>query len=449
MTKNLRLIRSFISPALLAGGLLLSSSLACSPLESGAEAKMPEVADAWYQRASAAYLKLDLAEAYEAVQKAEGEYPNNEKIRILAAKIALAELDFERAIAVLSGIPGTDGNALRARAFWYMDKVDAAGDELEALLSDPKVEDPWARDIIKLARLGSGRHPYQFDDNMLAQVEMLPINDSSMLVPVELNGEKVIAMIATGNPDVVIDSSSGMQSDWISLRFGRRLEINDVPAVARDLSKLNKRMPTPIKLLIGTNLLRRANATIDRAGRQLVLRNYQPPQSPQASVVPAYYLRGGGLVLRAHFGAEDDSPAVNLIAETSNPVPVLLYKEQWDKIGLNEKPQADVPGMPGAVQALTPYFSVGTLEIEQMPVLTGVELGEQNAALRGEVGGIMGSGVIASFRMTFAQNGRRLWVEDLPWIAYESDGRPADEVDAASEAAGAASAPATPAGAAE
>ena len=52
----------------------------------------------------------------------------------------------------------------------------------------------------------------------------------------ELEGEQVLAMIATATGEVVLDSNSRKEPAWVNLRFGEHVEIKDVPAITQDLS---------------------------------------------------------------------------------------------------------------------------------------------------------------------------------------------------------------------
>jgi len=73
-------------------------------------------------------------------------------------------------------------------------------------------------------------------------------------------------MIATNVPEAVIDGPAEADPQWISLRFGERLEIKDVPALSRDLSGVSRQLNAPIKVLIGVNLLRHLHMTFDLPG---------------------------------------------------------------------------------------------------------------------------------------------------------------------------------------
>ena len=72
-----------------------------------------------------------------------------------------------------------------------------------------------------------------------------------------------------------------------------------MPALSQDLSAITRQFGVPIKALIGAQLLRHAHATFDRRGDQFVVRRQDAPAPPDASRVPLYYLRGGGMLLRA------------------------------------------------------------------------------------------------------------------------------------------------------
>jgi len=69
-----------------------------------------------------------------------------------------------------------NARGLRARAFWYSGQLGKAADELERLLEDPEVKDPWAQGVVQLARSGEGREPFRVTGALLAAwiVDLLP-----------------------------------------------------------------------------------------------------------------------------------------------------------------------------------------------------------------------------------------------------------------------------------
>ena len=102
--------------------------------------------------------------------------------------------------------------------------------------------------------------------------------------------------------------------------------MKDVPALVEDLSPIARQIGVPIKALIGRQFLRHAHATIDRRGDQFVVRRQDAPSPPDANRVPLYYLRGGGMLLRATVTAHDDGP-IPLLVDSSRPFPLLLQDE--------------------------------------------------------------------------------------------------------------------------
>src|SRR5690606_19725670 len=99
-------------------------------------------------------------------------------------------------------------------------------------------KDPWARDVAKLARRGHGRHPFSID-GVVAAVEMPGGGGPALVVPCELDGERILALVATNFGEMMIDSSTRKEPAWVNLRFGERFEVKDVPALTHDLSGIS------------------------------------------------------------------------------------------------------------------------------------------------------------------------------------------------------------------
>jgi hypothetical protein len=108
------------------------------------------------------------------------------------------------------------------------------------------------------------------DGGLVAAVEMPRQLDrvsleAANVVPCDLDGERVLALVATGSSEVVLDSNSRREPAWVSLRFDR-LEIKDVPAMVSDLAPISRQLGVPVRALLGAQLLRHAHATVDRRG---------------------------------------------------------------------------------------------------------------------------------------------------------------------------------------
>ena len=177
-----RLLKSFAC-----FGLLFSLGTGCSG--GLGDADFPPMAKRWYDRGLKSYLAGDLEDASVSVENALRVAPNQPDTRLLAGRVALATLEYDRALEVLKGLDSLDARGLRGRALWYKGDVQHAADELEALVADPDVRDPWAVEIIKLARRGQGRKPFEMRGGMVAVSEMPRTGTPSMIVPLEINGD--------------------------------------------------------------------------------------------------------------------------------------------------------------------------------------------------------------------------------------------------------------------
>jgi hypothetical protein len=235
-----------------------------------------------------------------------------------------------------------------------------------------------------------------------------------MVVPVELNGQPVLALVATGSAEVVVDAPESREPSWVSLRFQRRIEVKDVPALTQDLSGLSRDLNAPIKVLLGTNLLRHLNVTFDYLGRQFVVRNYEPPPPPGATKLDINYARGGGMVLAGRIGRQAEAPSFSLFVDTARPYPLVLDEPAWKKTQIAASERKPVTGMAGVTQAAVPAFRLGAFDLDDVTALGGVPFEDLENALDVELDGLLGAGVRGGFRVTLANGGRAMWLEDAP-----------------------------------
>jgi len=317
------------------------------------------------------------------------------------------------------------------------------------MLADPNVKDSWAREVAGLARRGAGRHPFEIDGGIVGAIEMPRALDrvslgAANVVPCELDGERILALVATGSSEVLLDSNARREPAWVNLKFDH-VEVKDVPALVQDLSPLTRQLGVPIKALLGAQLLRHAHVTFDRRGDQFVVRRDDAPPPPDASRVPLYYLRGGGMLLRAAVTPRDDNP-VPLFVDSSRPFPLLLQDEAWKRAGIDLHTLVPLPETPNIKRGTVPMFRVGGFDLAKMPALEGGDLGDLNGGVDIDLGGVVGADLLAFFRVTFADGGRFMWIEPDPSLVGPS-GPPAAGAPpaAASPAAPPPSAPPAPA----
>jgi hypothetical protein len=407
--------------------VFLTAAVACGPSMGAKEPARPALATQWLERAKASYRAADFDDAREAVRQALASAPNDGEARELAARIALVILDYSDALKLTEGLESSAAHGIRGRAYWFSGDVEHAADELEALLSDPTVKDAWARDVAGLARRGGGRHPFEMDGSLVAAVEMpraidrVPLGAADV-VPCELDGERILALVATGSSEVVLDSNSRHEAAWVSLRFDR-VQVNDVPALVTDLSPIARQIGVPIKAMLGAQFLRHTHATFDRRGDQFVVRRRDAAPPPDASRVPLYYLRGGGMILRATVTARDEGP-IPLFVDSSKPFPLLLKDAGWKRAGVDIATLASSPDTPGVKRGTVPMFRMGGFDLARMPALEGIDIGDLASGSEVELAGVVGADLLAFFRVTFADDGRFVWIEPDPTLLGPEPGPP-------------------------
>lgn len=387
---------------------------ACGGADPNAPDRTP-LAEKWFARATAAYRTGDIDDAKAAVDSALTASSHDTETRVLASRIALAQLDFKTALKVTEGIDVPDVHAIRGRAHWYAGDIEAAADELDIALKDPAHTDPWAREVSKLARRGHGRHPFAMEGGLVAAVEM-PTAGAAMVVPCELEGEHILALVSTAMGELMIDSSTRKEPAWVNLRFGEDLEVKDVPALTHDLSPLTRQFGAPIKALIGIHALRRMHVTFDRRGSQFIVRRNEPHAPPAASRVPVMYVRGGGMMLRAQISLKDERPALFFV-DSAAPYPLALHDTALVRAGANMAGFHNEPGAPaGWKVGSLPYFRLGALDLPQLPVVKGADVDALRKTMGVDVDAILGGGLLQAFRVTFAEDGRYLWLEPDPLL---------------------------------
>jgi predicted small lipoprotein YifL len=416
--------------------LLLFSLAGCGAAGPG-EAEWPPLAKKWFDRAQASFQAGDVEDAESAVEQALHADQHRPEIRILAARVALARLEYAKVATLLKGLESTEASSIRGRALWYSGDVEQAADELERLVADPEVRDQWATDIAKLSRRGVGRKPFSLSGAMVAVSEMPRVGSAALIVPLEISGEPALALIDTSTAEVKLDSGKGGEPSWVSLSFGDKedkLVVRDVPALAEDLSGISRKVNVPIRALIGVNLLRHLHPTFDFMGGQFVARNFEAPPPPAATAVKLNYVRGGGMLLRGAVGSATAQTPASLMVDTSLWAPVQLDDGGWQKAGVPQSALRALPNQGTLRQGVVPLLKLGAFDVPSVPGLAGNDSVKDRENWLGiDLDGVIGSGLFAGFRVTLVDGGRTMWLEDLPREALEhkpidwSDDQPVDD----------------------
>jgi hypothetical protein len=409
------------APSAIALTAATAVAVACGPAMGPNGPPLSPLAKQWLDRAETSYKSGDFEDASDAGKHALEAAPHDDQIRTLAARVALTKLDFADALRLTEGGQSTEARSIRGRAHWYAGDIEQAADDLEAMLTDPNVKDPWARDVARLARQGVGRHPFEMEGGIVAQVDMprvvaqVPLG-AAHVVPCELEGDHILALVATGSSEVIIDVNSRREPAWVNLKFGDAIEVKDVPALTQDLSAITHTLGVPIKALLGANLLRHAHVTFDRRGDQFIVRKQEASPPPEATRVPLWYVRGGGMTLRANVTARQDDGSPMLVDSSRFLQPAMLALEDatWKKAGIDVQTLTPMPDVPRIRRGLLPSFKLGGIDLVRVQALEGLDFGEIRSAMDVDIGGLVGAELLANFRVTFADDGRFIWIEADP-----------------------------------
>jgi hypothetical protein len=165
--------------------------------------------------------------------------------------------------------------------------------------------------------------------------------------------------------------------------------------------------------MLGANLLRHAHATFDRRGDQFIVRRQDPSPPPDASRVPLFYMRGGGMLM--HAGITQADANVALLTDSARLYPVFLTDAAWQKAGVDPKTLSPFPGMPDVKRGVVPTFRLGGFDLAKLPAVAGIDSSEM-ASFDVDLAGVVGAELLAFFRVTLADEGRFMWLEPDPTL---------------------------------
>jgi hypothetical protein len=259
----------------------------------------------------------------------------------------------------------------------------------------------------------------------------MPAAGAALVVPCELEGERILALVATSIGELVVDSNSRKEPAWVNLRFGADLEVKDVPAITQDLAGLSRQLGAQVKALLGVNVLRHMHVTFDRRGAQFVVRKNEPTAPPDASRVALWYVRGGGMLMRANLSAKDkdDAPAL-LLVDSSAPFPLALEDAAWRRAGVDPATLKPEPAAQNMKAGMVPSLKLGGYDLQSIPAIEGAPIGDIQSNVDVELGGVLGAGLLALFRITFADEGRYVWLEPDPTMGTGRPPMPSVPADA-------------------
>jgi hypothetical protein len=104
----------------------------------------------------------------------------------------------------------------------------------------------------------------------------------------------------------------------------------------------------------------------------------------------------------------------------------MLQDSAWEKAGVDVHTLLPLPDDPTIKHGMVPMFRVGGFDLAKMPAIAGVDLHElvTSAGIDIDLAGIVGADLLAFFRVTFADDGRFMWIEPDPTLLGPSQRAP-------------------------
>ena len=321
--------------------------------------------------------------------------------REIAARAYLALGQLDRAERALAGVNDPVLLRLRARAQMGRGRWADAAASLDAARARERTEGPWTQSVLGAVRAArDARAPYAIEG---ARGELGFEPYALPVVRVRAGALETLALIGTGADLVVADPSVRAGSGTLDeLELGG-LRVRDVPYVTRSLADVREALGAEIGLVLGLDLLMRLNATIDGPGRRLVLAAEPPAREPAASV-PFFTPGAAFLVVPVRAGEAEGWMTV----DTGGLFPVALAPGADAHLGLEELEWQRVGA---ATMAVAPALGMGTLVVEEIPVVRGL-LDEGHArAVGAPSAGSVGWSLFAQLRTALDPRSRTIRFE--------------------------------------
>jgi len=113
--------------------------------------------------------------------------------------------------------------------------------------------------------------------------------------------------------------------------------------------------------------------------------------------------------------AKDDAP-LPLLVDSSRAFPLFLEDSAWKKAGVDVRTLDPVPDAPTVKHGAVPMFRMGGFDLAKMPAIAGGDFSDLANAVDVDLAGVVGADLLAFFRITFADEGRFVWLEPDPTL---------------------------------
>jgi hypothetical protein len=108
---------------------------------------------------------------------------------------------------------------------------------------------------------------------------------------------------------------------------------------------------------------------------------------------------------------------VAFLVDTGVIFPLAISASGWQKAGVDPKSFEAVAGEPNLKQGVLPRLTLGAFDLPRVPAVSGLPLGEIEQGGGIHLDGVVGSALIAEFRVSLVDQGRTLWLEEMPVAA--------------------------------
>jgi hypothetical protein len=110
-----------------------------------------------------------------------------------------------------------------------------------------------------------------------------------------------------------------------------------------------------------------------------------------------------------------------LLVDTSSMFPVGLDDALWKKAGVDLAKLTPSVASPNVKEGIVPMVKFAGFDLPQIPGVEGTPVSDLKASLDMDLGGILGAGLLALFRVTFGDDGRFMWLEADPALLAPTD----------------------------
>lgn len=332
---------------------------------------------------------------------------DREDERVLAtfAAIALARGQDREVVDALENATDSDLVHLRAKARFRLGDAPGVVRDLESFADDER--DGWMEVALAIAR-GAGSDPWWSvagdDRATLAMVSGPPVP----VVEIAIDGEDVRALVSTATDLTVVDDRLADDPELLGRVELGPIAIGRVPALLRDLDPIERQLGTSIGAVIGLDLLRHFETTIDFAQRWIVVRRDGTEAGESAS---ARYATLSGSFLAVY--ATLDRTEGWLVIDSAGLFPIALSPAAVTALELDLDALEAPPSAPAPDVRLTTIeaLRISDFELRGVPAVTGLVPRDLDALAGAPLAGMLGAVTFNERKLVIAPASRRIHVE--------------------------------------